>query len=313
MIKDLIFFQSNHSSHTADYGEKVGNIGTGWLILGFGKKISVLKINEKEISFQESTIPLYQRIIAVVSAVGLLPFSLVFFAIGCAGYACSKTYADIKAEYNRSIKSRVNDLITPLLDNCNIREFDQNNDYLSKKWLTNKELTIYTLDYIRKTNRDNEIFYISSDSIESGIDYINYWDINERPLPKKLTYFPLVGENHFVLIYICTITGTIEYYDSKKNYENDAVLTENLGKLIAELEKKDNKKYKVIFKIKKLLQKNAYDCGPWVLYFFEQKLLNSDVDFNTLDINEAQEMIKTFRLQIMYQLIEIHQNNQLKN
>lgn len=54
--------------------------------------------------------------------------------------------------------------------------------------------------------------------------------------------------------------------------------------------------------IKKELQPDNYQCGPWALYLLQERATNPEVDFNDLDIAEAQNMIADYRLKVVEKL-----------
>lgn len=133
----------------------------------------------------------------------------------------------------------------------------------------------------------------------------------KTPLPDAFAFIPSVAPayNHWALVYVCRKTRTFEYYDSKVSYGNRAKMLadlENFAKLMNVFDPGEIP-YKVVPKITAYLQPDGYQCGPWALYFLEIRVQNPDVDFNTLDICKAQEMIAEYRLKVMYRLIELYE------
>ncbi len=57
--------------------------------------------------------------------------------------------------------------------------------------------------------------------------------------------------------------------------------------------------YKFVCKIEKCLQPDSYQCGPWLLYFLEERLKNPDINFNELDAKQSQKMIANYRVEMM--------------
>jgi len=181
-------------------------------------------------------------------------------------------------------------------------------DIRKKKWLANDNLRLYATKYLKGVNP--KVHYIHTDSLSTATDHIDLSFSGNLPLPEAFALCPPVPPipipglpaipNHFVLVYICTKTCNIEYYDSKVDYGDLEKITADLEALAKKLYEKDLKKlhYNIVFKIKKMLQPDTYQCGPWALYFLEQRAKNPEVDFNELDFEAAQTMIAEFRLQI---------------
>jgi len=119
-----------------------------------------------------------------------------------------------------------------------------------------------------------------------------------------LAYPLLVDMNHWTLVVVDRVKRSIEYYDSKMNYgENPGPsgIVSNFEKLAKELAEKDPGKspYRFERKIEKKLQPDRYQCGPWILYFLEERLKNPEVNFNRLKITFAQKMIAEYRIKVM--------------
>lgn len=117
-----------------------------------------------------------------------------------------------------------------------------------------------------------------------------------------------VSGNHWTLVYIDRERRTVEYYDSKKNYGNHREIVQKLTTIAEQLSKQepDQRPYRFICKIHKVLQPDSHQCGPWTLYFLEYRLINPDFDFNQLDVKEAQDLIKKYRIKVMQKLIEMN-------
>lgn len=174
-----------------------------------------------------------------------------------------------------------------------------------KKWLWSNQLLDYATDCLDRINRN--VLYMPA--VKLGTEKSMLEDFFEKPLAEAIAFCPLVPKsyNHFTLVYICKKTRTIEYYDSKVNYGDYNQTINHLKKLALKCDQfhPGETPYQVVPKIHKKLQPDSYQCGPWVLYFLEQRAQNPDVDFNQLDISEAQDMIADFRLHIMSRLIEL--------
>lgn len=119
---------------------------------------------------------------------------------------------------------------------------------------------------------------------------------------QNILAYPLnVSGNHWTLVVIDRKKRTLEYYDSKKNYGNYSEIVNRLEHFAQFLSAKDPEKspYTFISKINKTLQLDSYQCGIWVAYFLEARCKNPEVDFNLLDVAEAQEMIAAYREKMM--------------
>lgn len=143
-----------------------------------------------------------------------------------------------------------------------------------------------------------------------------YPEKSEEDLAKTVLAYPfLVTGNHYTLVYVDRQKRTIEFYDSKKDYGNregnfyhDEIVNEltKLGKMLTE---KDPGKTPYTFscKIQKEIQSDGFQCGPWTLFFLENRLKNPEIDFNQLGVAESKEMIAEYRLDVMRKLIELNQ------
>ena len=328
MVKYLISFQRKilaQSTHSPDLGEKLGQWGMGWLSLGFGKHVKVTKINDNPSSgiiFEKKNYPIWKRISVVVAAILLFPISLLLTGIGCIGLACSESHAALTTMYidHRALKKqpRQTSQNPTLAEGIRLKEDSRENpkeippecDIRGQKWLADWDhVFLYAKDCLTRVNPN--VRFINTDILERAV--LNISNCFDDKLPEAIAFSPLVSNshNHFTLVYICTKTRTIEYYDSKVNYGNREKIMANLETLAKDLDQKDpGTGYKIVHKIKVKLQPDVYQCGPWVLYFLEQRAQNPDVDFNKLDIKKAQKMIAEFRLRIMDKLIELHKRKQ---
>ncbi len=134
----------------------------------------------------------------------------------------------------------------------------------------------------------------------------NHEDYGVECSGKTVLAYPLnVTKDHWVLTLVDRQKRTIEYYDSLKDYGNHSEIVGQLKKLESILTKKDSGKtpYKFICKINKSLQTDGYQCGPWSLYFLENRLKDPEIDFNQLDVEESQKMIADYRKAVLRQLL----------
>jgi hypothetical protein len=107
---------------------------------------------------------------------------------------------------------------------------------------------------------------------------------------------------HWALVYIDREKRTVEYYDSMKESGDHRKIDQKLNAIANRLS------YQFIRKTHQQLQSDPVDDGVWTLYFLESKLnpeLNSELNFDQLDFNKAQELIKNYRKKVAQKLIEM--------
>jgi hypothetical protein len=128
-------------------------------------------------------------------------------------------------------------------------------------------------------------------------------DFNDLNIPIWLR----ISGNHFTLVFIDRKKRTVEYFDSKKNYGNQSEIDQKLSMMANALSKQEPNKppYKFVRKIEKVLQPDSFQCGAWVMYFLESRLIDPEFDFNKLDINEARDLIKKYRIKAMLKVDEV--------
>jgi hypothetical protein len=129
-------------------------------------------------------------------------------------------------------------------------------------------------------------------------------NFNNLNLP---TYLVVPG-NHWTLVYIDRVKRTVEYYDSKiMNLKTHTEIVQKLTKIAVRLSQQEHDKppYRVEDKIHKVLQTDSINCGVWALYFLEGRLINSEFNFNQLEINETEELIKKYRKKVGLILLEM--------
>lgn len=184
-------------------------------------------------------------------------------------------------------------------------------DLRGKTWFSNFEIAGY-YRHLKKTYPHGVFFNwpgpfnTSKELLESfetnshtfrdlGGNWVNILEYQSILLPVH------VSGNHWTLLFIDRKKRTVEYYDSKINYGNYNQIARDFQQVAEELSKSDPGENPYVFssKIKKKFQPDGYQCGPWALYFSEKRLENPDVDFNDLDVNEAQSMIAQSRLSVM--------------
>lgn len=93
-----------------------------------------------------------------------------------------------------------------------------------------------------------------------------------------------IKKRHWVLLYVCRETRSVEYYDSMKNYADPLKIEASLAEIAEQLTQQDpGEPYQFSQKIREKLQTDAWNCGPWVLYFLKERLGNPNNDFNDLE------------------------------
>ena len=189
-----------------------------------------------------------------------------------------------------------------------VRRFAGNVDFTGTKWFDNYNIA----DYYRllKDRFPQGVFFdfpnqYSTPAIwrkrfeeknypTSNIDHTkrNFLEYQSILLPMH------ISGNHFTLLFIDRVKRTVEYYDSKVSYGAYDKIVQDCQGIAEALSQSDPGDTPYVFsaKIKKLLQPDGYQCGPWTLYFSEKRLENPDVDFNDLNFNEAQSIPAQFRV-----------------
>lgn len=111
--------------------------------------------------------------------------------------------------------------------------------------------------------------------------------IEARNEGKVFASYMRVSGNHWTFVFIDPKNERIEYYDSMGAYGNYKEICTTLTELAA------RHHFTFESKIKRKLQHNSYDCGPWVVYFLEQRLENPNIDTDTLATGNMKEYRKT--------------------
>lgn len=282
------------------------------------KNLVSLKNNEKPLNWKQITLT-----ITKLFFITLLPFVAVIALIGKAIHRHTHPYQILK---NRDLAKPIpKNVIDPIAKKISkpktapsipsFKEFENvpkipdiiplNCDIRDEEWLSNKQINNYFV-HLKSKNPQIYIPWESTNQLK---------DIESNILtkvPDKIydtDFFPYslnVPWKHWTLVFVDRQKRTIEFYDSKKDYGNHHEIKKRLKKLAHDLSLKDPgaQPYKFSAKIKKSLQPDSYQCGIWILYFLTERLKNPDVDFNQLDFENAQTMIKNFRIHVMAQLIE---------
>lgn len=190
-------------------------------------------------------------------------------------------------------------------------------DVRGETWLDNEHLELYT-EYLAEQHPRllSRIFHpLSIENIGLVIEedfklhattFYCHQMVQEKCIGKDIFVYPLlISNNHWTLVLIDRTTRTVEFYDSKKSYGDHSKIIEDLKCIADWLSIRDphTKPYQFIKKINKCLQPDGYQCGPWFLYFLEERLSNPDIDFNLLDEQKAQNIIAEYRLHIMETLV----------
>jgi hypothetical protein len=116
-----------------------------------------------------------------------------------------------------------------------------------------------------------------------------------------------VGGGHWTMLYIDSDSEhpSIEYYDSKRTYGNVPVLQADLTALAAELLRITGNKHIVRYPIRETIQRDSYQCGPWVCLFAKKRMEGPFQPPKNLDL--AQINIAKFRRHIQHQLLKYQQ------
>lgn len=188
------------------------------------------------------------------------------------------------------------------------------NKPLSKMWFSRNEFMYYTA-YLSMQFSNIPTIGVEELSQRCDVSINGLREYIFDYLPSKFTNFNnldipvdlLVSNNHWTLVYIDRQRRTVEYYDSKEKYGNHDEIVHKLTSIAEELSKQESNQppYQFICKINRVLQPDIYQCGPWMLYFLENRLINPDFDFNTLNIDEAQNIIKAYREKVILQIYEM--------
>jgi hypothetical protein len=120
-----------------------------------------------------------------------------------------------------------------------------------------------------------------------------------------ISFFLHAKGNHWTLVMIDLNKGIVGYYDSKLDYGNYAEIAAALTRVAEQLTQKMGKQFQFVAKLNKSVQPDGYKCGPWVLYFLEEQLNNPNIDFNTLDVTEAQKIIDEYRARVKQEIAKV--------
>jgi hypothetical protein len=181
-------------------------------------------------------------------------------------------------------------------------------DISGTKWFANYHLQDYMLYLATRFPNITIPFYFELPTIDLMMQNISEYVPSGMDNSHLNIPIYLYITNHWTLVYIDRTERTVEYYDSKKNYGNHSKIVKALTAIAEKLSKKEPNKlpYKFVRKINKVLQPDSYQCGPWVLYCLECRLLDPEFDFNQLDTKESQDIIKKYRTKVMLKLIEMN-------
>ena len=178
-------------------------------------------------------------------------------------------------------------------------------DIRGREWMNNLQLADY-FGYLGSKHKElfvsHPFIYTDSWIHEAVVNPSHVSRKQVTPLEKQFLAYPLhVTKNHWTLVFIDQEKRTVEYYDSKKNYGNHEEIVKTLKESTRSLSTRTpgQSPYQFFPKISKNLQPDSYQCGPWILYFLKNRLENPSVDFNKLDIEEAQDVIAKFRVEVM--------------
>ncbi|MEZ5315257.1 MAG: Ulp1 family isopeptidase [Chlamydiales bacterium] len=172
-------------------------------------------------------------------------------------------------------------------------------DFPNKISLIDYELNEKILNDMHKTVEEGFTIKSLLNKINSQLDPSN---------PLDVPIFILL-KNHWVLVYFDKKHRSFEYYDSKGKYGKFHEIIER--ELIGFMDTTFKISCTFTPKITWELQKDGYQCGPWTLYFLEQKLSNSQFEVNALrrkNQGEISSLIRQYRQKIEDVLAQIEDN-----
>jgi len=280
-------------------------------ILGY-RRIGMLKVDQlkKGIVYQRTALTII-KVVLYICFPQLILFTLIGKAI-CRYFSMFEGKNKVSVLYRNNMKKSNLGETKISYGKIDIRGY---------KWLDNYHLRDYFL-FLKQEHKHVFFSYFHATFLNiqdwfSSEAVFSCYNVSSKCvslLDYKFIAIPVhVSGNHWTLLFIDRNKRTVEYYDSKQNYGNYQEGVKILKEATEELSKKDpgSKPYVFSAKIKKKLQPDSYQCGCWVLYFLEQRLKNPEVDFNKLDISQAQEMIAKYRISVMKKFIEMQKRNEL--
>lgn len=121
---------------------------------------------------------------------------------------------------------------------------------------------------------------------------------------KSIPILMIVSGNHWVMVYIDHQRKTVEYFDSKSTYGNQALIQTSLQETANYLNASMGGSYQVVRKVNRSLQPDGYQCGVWAMYFLKQRVENPNLNFDTLDHTQMQSVIRKFREDVAYRYMD---------
>lgn len=174
-----------------------------------------------------------------------------------------------------------------------------------QEWFTRGDINLYIEFYQFQTKYPN-VNFDNFSAVHGSTKDCRAIEITPENLASKLNpndprdvAIPMkIQGNHWVFVYIDRKNGKVEFYDSLAGQKHYKGLDKALNDAAAKL---GQPSYKVEYKIdeNKRLQNDSHNCGPWSMYFLENRLKNEKVDFNLLKPNAAAEVIKNYRNHIV--------------
>lgn len=200
--------------------------------------------------------------------------------------------------------------------------------FIGSSWLTQTHLYRY-ISHLAKSYLQLSDFYPGSpvfvihrsERYQQSIDKTllsQLADNAQKPVSEQKTVFayPLhLSENHWGLVLVDTKKRTLEYYDSKGTYSDSyydekgtllehskdhEAIKKHFQKIAQSMSAQElGAPYRFMCKTNTCLQPDSYECGPWVLYFIEQRLKNPDIDFGHL---RPIPNMADYRLEVLHHL-----------
>lgn len=175
-------------------------------------------------------------------------------------------------------------------------------DSRETEWLWSNQISSYYTD-LQKQYPDilerHYAIYTTPQALRNFVS-MHIEDPIETGRRKSIPILMIVSGNHWVLVYIDHQRKTVEYFDSKSTYGNQALVQNSLQETANYLNASVGGSYQVIRKVNRSLQPDGYQCGVWAMYFLKQRVENPSLNFDTLDHAQMQSVIRKFREDVAY-------------
>lgn len=126
----------------------------------------------------------------------------------------------------------------------------------------------------------------------------------QQPCNKTLLAYPIYLRDHWALLVIDRTKRTVEYYDSGIDNQRAVTYLKELAEALSKFDYPGMQRYKFQSKVGHV-QRDTKLCGPWMLYFLEERLNNREEALRTLNANTCQLMIREYRKQVLQKLSQL--------